>query len=122
MNKFHLLGLMVILAGCISSPSLVSSGVEGQVFIGPMCPVMQVGNPCPDWTFQTTLTVLRSNGERVSSLQTGTDGSFRLALEPGEYILRPESPGGIAQAPRQIFSVLKDQYTRLTVTYDSGIR
>jgi hypothetical protein len=122
LKKLYQLGLMLILVGCHSSPSPASSGVEGQVFIGPMCPMMQVGNPCPDRPFQASLTIFHSTGERVSSVKTGVDGSFRLSLAPGKYILRPELSGGMSHAPEQIFSVLINQYTKLTVTYDSGIR
>jgi hypothetical protein len=122
LKQLFSLGLLFILTGCYLSPSPASSGVEGQVLIGPMCPVMKVGDPCPDRPYQANLTVLRTTGERVSSFQTGTDGSFHQPLAPGEYILHPDSPGGMSHAPEQVFFVRSNQYTWLTVTYDSGLR
>jgi len=116
------MALMVFMGGCNSSPTPIPNGVEGHVFLGPTCPVIQAGHPCPDQPYQATLSILHSNGERIARLQTKADGSFQFALAPGEYILYPESPGGIPYAPDQPFSILASQYTQLTVTYDSGIR
>ncbi|HET8671634.1 MAG TPA: hypothetical protein VFM05_13735, partial [Candidatus Saccharimonadales bacterium] len=50
--------LILVLATCsIYSPTPRGSGIEGQVMIGPMCPVVQPGQECPDQTYQATLTV-----------------------------------------------------------------
>lgn len=118
----YLIGLIILIVGCNPSPTPTTSGVEGQVLIGPMCPVMQIGQPCPDQPYQARLSIFRENGQKVVSFQTGVDGSFRLALAPGDYILRLESPGGMPYAEERPFSIHANQYTRLTVSYDSGIR
>jgi hypothetical protein len=123
MNKaLHLMVLIFLLAGCSSSPTPPASGVEGQVLIGPMCPVVQVGNPCPDQAYQATLTILDLNGKKLARFQTEADGTFHYAIAPGQYVLHPESPATFPHAPEQTFTVQQGQYTRLTVTYDSGIR
>jgi hypothetical protein len=122
-NKtLYLMSFIIFLVGCNSSPTPLFSGVEGQVFLGPTCPVVRVDNPCPDRPYQATLSVLSVDGERIARFQTGADGSFHFALAPGKYTLRPESPSVMPHAPEQPFSILANQYTRLTVTYDSGIR
>ena len=118
----YLIGLILLTVGCNPSPTPTTSGVEGRVLIGPMCPVMQIGHPCPDQPYQARLSIFHGNGQKDLSFQTGVDGSFRLALAPGDYILRPESPGGMPYAEEQLFSVHANQYTRLIVSYDSGIR
>jgi hypothetical protein len=120
--KLYLMGLVLLMVGCNSSPMPLSSGIEGQVFIGPMCPVMQVGKPCPDQPYQTMLSVVRSNGQKVARFQTEADGTFHQALAPGDYILRPESSGVMPYAKEQPFLVQPNQYTRLIVKFDSGIR
>jgi hypothetical protein len=84
---------------------------------------MQIGNPCPDKPFQATLTVLTSSGRsKVIQFQTDSNGAFRTALAPGEYILHPESPGVMPHAAEVSFVVHEHQFTRLDVSYDSGIR
>jgi hypothetical protein len=118
-----LIFILLFQVGCASMPpATIDSGIEGQVWIGPTCPVVQIDNPCPDKPYQTNLTVLSPNGKRIANYQTEADGTFHLSLAPGDYILRPESPGGIPHAPEQAFTVLQGQITLLTVTYDSGIR
>lgn len=123
--KIHFfIGLMIILLATCSSqePAPADSGVEGQVLIGPMCPVVQVGQECPDQPYQATLTVNSLEGERIAQVQTDEQGRFKLSLPAGSYILHPESPNSLPFAPDQPFSVQAGQFTQLTITYDSGIR
>ena len=96
--------------------------MEGQVFIGPMCPVVQVGQECPDQPYQATLTVNSPTGERIVQIQTENDGSFKIPLAPGEYILHPESPNVMPFAQEQPFTVEAEKFTQVIVNYDSGIR
>jgi hypothetical protein len=115
--------LILVLATCsIYSPTPRGSGVEGQVLLGPMCPVVQPGQECPDQPYQATLTVKTSSGVQIVQLQTDAQGRFQVPLVPGEYVLHPESPNGIPFAGDQTFSVQTGQFTQLTVNYDSGIR
>lgn len=113
--------LILLLAACLPPPT--DSGAEGQVTIGPMCPVVQVGNPCPDQPYQATLAILTgTTRHKVIQFQTDQNGFFRVALAPGEYILQPESPGGMPHASEAAFTVQAHRFTRLDVVYDSGIR
>ena len=115
--------LILVLATCsIYSPTPRGSGIEGQVMIGPMCPVVQPGQACPDQPYQATLTVKSPNGVQIVQVQTDAQGRFQVSLVPGDYILHPESPNGIPFAGDQSFTVQTGQYTHITVTYDSGIR
>jgi len=98
------------------------SGIEGHITIGPMCPVVQINNPCPDKPYQATLTVLTTDKRKIMQFQTDASGYFYVALAPGEYILHPESPNGMPHANDIAFSVVRGQYTRVDVVYDSGIR
>jgi hypothetical protein len=123
MFKRILLLTVLILTACSSvNPTPTDSGVEGQVFIGPMCPVVQEGQECPDKPFQAVLTVNSPTGERIVQVQTGEDGTFKIPLAPGEYILHPESPNALPFASEQAFTVEEGQFTQIVVTYDSGIR
>ena len=114
---------LLLLTGCSSLPTtLVDSGVEGQVFIGPTCPVVREGDECPDKPYQATLTVESPTGDQIVRFQTDESGVFRVPLAPREYVLHPESPGQYPIASELTFTVLPGQFTRLIVTYDSGIR
>lgn len=124
MNLKFLIGVLIlVLATCsIYSPTPRGSGIEGQVLIGPMCPVLQQGQECPDQPYQATLTVNNPSGMQIARFQTDEQGRFKVPLVPGDYVLHPESPDGIPFASEQTFSVQTGQYTQLTVHYDSGIR
>ncbi|HLB47823.1 MAG TPA: carboxypeptidase-like regulatory domain-containing protein, partial [Anaerolineales bacterium] len=98
------------------------TGIEGQVLIGPMCPVVQSGTPCPDQPYQATIAVLDKNGRQVAQFQSDAQGWFLVSLAPGAYVLHPESPDGFARAGEQPVTVVSGQYTQVTITYDSGIR
>ncbi len=120
-----LLALVFFLAisGCgPSSTATPNSGIEGHVTIGPTCPVQRIDNPCPDKAYQATLTVLTPERKKVLQFQTDADGVFQVALEPGEYILHPESPNVMPHAQEQPFTVEVGKFTTVDVVYDSGIR
>jgi hypothetical protein len=124
MNLKFLVGVLIlVLATCsIYNPTPRGSGMEGQVLIGPMCPVVQQGQECPDAPYQATLTVFNRGGVQIAQTRSDAEGRFRLPLVPGDYILHPESPDGVAFASDQAFTVATGAYTQLKVTYDSGIR
>jgi hypothetical protein len=115
--------LIILLATCSVQEAVpADSGVEGQVLIGPMCPAVQVGQPCPDQPYQTKLTINGQDGKRITQVQTDQQGRFKISLKPGQYILHPESPNVMPFTAEQSFSVAAGQFTQITVNYDSGIR
>lgn len=114
--------LILLLATCSAEPASTTSGVEGQVFIGPVCPVVQEGQECADRPYQATLIVNNSNGREIVKVQTDEQGRFKIPLEPGEYILHPESPNVMPYAAEQVFVVEAGRFTQVNITYDSGIR
>jgi hypothetical protein len=124
MKRFTLLvALFLTLVGCTpASTPVANSGIEGHVFIGPACPVVQVGNPCPDKPFQATMSILDTHGKKILKFQTDANGYFHIPLAAGEYILHPESPAVMPHAPEQTFTVMAGEFLTLNVTYDSGIR
>jgi len=122
--KITLLFLFILLLASCSSVTPTppaDSGIEGQVFIGPNCPVVRVGEECPDQPYQATLTVNNPKGERIVQIQTEEDGQFKISLPPGEYILHPES-GRLPSADEQTVIVEPGVFTQVIVNYDSGIR
>jgi hypothetical protein len=120
---FLALCLLLLLAACARTPTPPpNTGIEGQVLIGPMCPVIQAGTPCPDQPYQATLLVLDSRGNRVGEVQSDALGQFQIPLPPGDYRLVPQSPDGFTHAAEQNVSVIAGQFTLISIIYDSGIR
>lgn len=115
--------LILFLATCSAQPSApTDSGIEGQVFMGPMCPVVQAGQECPDQPYQAVLTVNSPQGGKIVQVQTDENGLFKIPLEPGEYVLHPESPNKMPFAIDQSVIVGNGKFTQVVVNYDSGIR
>ena len=123
MLKRILLLCLLVLAACSSLQTPPpDSGIEGTVWIGPMCPVTREGEECSDQPYQAVLTVNSPNGERIVQVQTEADGTFHIPLPPGEYVLHPESPNVMPFAPDQSFTVPGAEFIHMIVNYDSGIR
>ncbi|MBM3152243.1 MAG: hypothetical protein FJZ96_08620 [Chloroflexi bacterium] len=117
--------VLVVLAACSSRlQPPPGTGLEGQVFIGPVCPVVREGEECPDQPYHASLSVLDLEGREVAQFETDAEGLFQVDLPPGDYILHPETPDGmpLPVAAEQYFTVQEGAYAWLTVTYDSGIR
>ncbi len=113
----------LVLAAC-GSPPPADTGVEGVVTIGPTCPVVQVGQDCPDQPYAAELTVANPHGKIVARASADADGQFRIALAPGDYVLEAkaseDSPFPVAATFP--FTVQQGIWTRLDLTLDSGIR
>lgn len=124
MIKIKLILLFALLLTSCASPETPpsDSGIEGQVLIGPTCPVVREGEECQDQPYQATLTVNSPKGERIVQIQTEEDGLFKIPLAPGEYILHPETPNVLPFAGDQSFVVEPGKFTQVIVNYDSGIR
>ncbi len=126
MKSRSLFALVLLFAAACSSmltPTPSDSGIEGNVTIGPTCPVMQINDPCPDKPYQAILTILTTTDRStVLKFQTDANGQFHVALAPGTYILHPESPNAMPHAAEIPFTVTGHEFTHLEVSYDSGIR
>jgi hypothetical protein len=123
-NK-HISLLLFVVVACspLPNPAAGDSGVEGQVLLGPTCPVVQVGKPCPDRPYSATLIVLTLNsGGKVTQVEADANGLYHIVLPPGQYVLHPESTGGLPRASDVPFLVEASRFTRLDIVYDSGIR
>jgi hypothetical protein len=103
----------------------LTSGIEGQVLIGPMCPVVREGTPCPDQPYHATIAVWNAGRtKKVRTFETGSDGRFRVPLAPGEYYIDPQPPdtGGPPTPIPQTVTVPAGRFLQVTIEYDSGIR
>jgi hypothetical protein len=106
-----------------ATPSMNSnSGIQGQVLIGPICPVLQAETDCSNRPYQASIAILNQNNQVVTRFQTDVGGHFQVTLEPGTYTLRPESTQQLPFAKEKTVTVNNGQFTPVEITYDTGIR
>jgi hypothetical protein len=122
--------LAPIVAGCgDQEPGAVSdSGVVGTVLLGPTCPVETVEDPCEDQPPEAGTRVIVAErlpgeayaaGETVSEGTTSADGTFRIEVAPGEYVVTAEA--GMSCEIMDIV-VAAGEFTTMDVVCDTGIR
>ena len=104
------------------------SGIAGRVLAGPTCPVERVppDPQCAPRPLAARVRIVRTGhpGSRWV-VGSGSDGRFRVALAPGRYTVTPLARRGSPfprPGPPQTVTVRTGRYTRVTVTYDTGIR
>ncbi len=107
----------------ISTPTGLS-GIEGHVTQGPTCPgPVKIGaTECQDQPYQANISILNENNDEITHFQTDSTGFFKIPLNPGTYILHPESGKPLPSAIDQTVIVLEGQFTQVTVVYDTGMR
>jgi hypothetical protein len=124
---WHLLaGVLLLLAmACSENEQQPASGIEGSVTIKPVCPEAQDLEPCENEPYETTLVIKEMESrDVVATIQTAADGTFRVSLPPGEYLVEPQEPESFVApfADAQIVAVREGEFKAIEVVYDSGIR
>jgi hypothetical protein len=129
MRRLPLVSLLLffLLTACASGggdDQTSSSGVRGQVLLGPTCPVEQTGSPCPDEPVEGVEVRALAGGETIAEAMSGEDGRFELVLPPGRYTLEAivgsDSPGMFSKAVD--VKVTAGAFVEVVVPVDSGIR
>ena len=129
MLRVPLIGLIVCLglgAGALGAEP--RAGIEGKIVAGPTCPVERVP-PDPRCAPRPLAATLRIHpaGRRTpaETVRSGRDGRFKVRLAPGLYVVdalgRRGSPLPHPPAARDV-RVRVRRFTRVTITYDTGIR
>jgi hypothetical protein len=116
--------ISLALIGIVACAAVPGQGIKGIVLLGPHCPVVQAGSPCPDTPFQTALVVTTPDGSRViKEFSSDENGMFAVLLPPGEYAIR--SPAGTTLpycTTQSSIIVSSGVLTEATVYCDTGIR
>jgi hypothetical protein len=119
---------LLILAACAPSGqgggTSDSSGIVGRVIMFPMSPVESGGSPGPTKGVQTTVAIESSDGERIEHVRTDPDGTFRITLEPGDYVLSAMPPASDPHlVPRPASAKVEPgTFVRVTVVLDTRLR
>ena len=124
-----ILGTTVALAGCgpggTTTPA-ADTGIRGTATAGPTCPVVR--NPpdpfCADRPVAGATIVIRDgSGAQIAAAVTAADGTYGVAVAPGEYLVDPlPVPGMLGTAAKQAASVKAGSMTEVDLSYDTGIR
>lgn len=121
-----LLLLLIFHLGCNKNTSnkQKNSGIEGQVLLSPTSPVVSSDKPRTDKPYKAKLKILNQDREEIFQTDTDDEGRFKIALEPGEYIISPVAPN-LNRPPypeEQKIIVKSNEFTKVTVLFDTGIR
>ena len=119
-----------LLAGCGDaggSATRDQSGIVGRVHLGPQCPVETVDDPCLDQSAAgVPVTVakrlpgdLYGAGEVVARSTTGADGSFRVRLASGDYVVTADA--GMSCELMDV-RVTAGGFSKVDIPCDTGIR
>jgi hypothetical protein len=118
------LGLVLPACGQLAAPQPDgTSGVQGRVTQGPMCPgPSSTTHPCPDQPYLTGISV-RSGSTLITHFSTRQDGTYSVALAPGTYAFVPDVPaGGFPHAAVADVTVQAKTFTTFDLVYDTGLR
>jgi hypothetical protein len=120
--------VLATLSGCgqAAGDSTARGRLVVIVVAGPTCPVEQLSEPCdPRPVNGASLVVEKTNGDRVTELTVrgGRADSGSAGLAAGRYQLVAQKANGLMGTPSPVaFTVAAGRVTRLTLTYDTGIR
>jgi len=105
------------------SPTVLDSGIRGIVLLGPVCPSdSTVSSPCLT-PYAANLVITDSDGNVVTSVASGPDGTFQVLLPPGDYVIQPDNgPDGNPSSIPQPVTVGPDEFEQVEIDYDTGLR
>ncbi len=99
--------------------------IAGTVTLGPNCPVEIEGQPCepsPEaFTSREVVVYANNQSTEIERLHLEADGTFRLAVGPGNYFVQI-SPAGIGEGEMKPVTVTSFETTEVNFDIDTGIR
>ena len=103
------------------------SGVAGRVHLGPQCPVETEDDPCADEPAADSKVTVAEQlpgdsygcGDVVARTTTAADGSFRVAVAPGNYVVTADA--GVS-CELMDARVVAGAYSNVDIPCDTGIR
>jgi len=121
---------LTLISGCDNKKNLSTGIFEGNISIGPICPVERIPpDPACLPTAETykayPVAVFTANGKsKILQLMPSLDGTFKVELPPGEYLVNlaatPTNIGG-SNLP-VVISITSEEKTLFDINIDTGIR
>jgi len=114
-------------AGCMVGPAAPKGTLQGQVTIGPICPVERPDQPCtptPETYAARKVLVLSADGAtRIATVSLNQTGYYRVDLDPGTYVV-DINRGGIDRSPDvpRTITLATGETVTLDIDIDTGIR
>lgn len=110
-----------------ATPTPANTGLTGRVLLGPQCPVETVDDPCDDQPAAGVPVIVSEQlpgeayaaGEEVARTTTGADGTYRVAVAPGAYVVTADA--GMSCEIMDA-TVTAGAYATADVPCDTGIR
>nr|MBN1228334.1 carboxypeptidase regulatory-like domain-containing protein [Anaerolineae bacterium] len=116
------LGLILTLAACKKQEPIYEQGMNGYVYIGPVCGIDENGEEaCDIVPYQATLH-LKIGGMEPIEIVTEEDGTFWVGMAPGEYVIEPQPGPGFASAGEVTVTVPEGEFVEVLIVYDNGMR
>ena len=114
-------------AGCAGGPAAPKGTLQGQVTIGPICPVERPDQPClptPETYAARQVLVMRPDGATVvATVSLNQTGYYRVDLDPGTYVV-DMNHAGIDRSPDvpRTITLSAGETVTLDISIDTGIR
>jgi hypothetical protein len=124
-RRLMLVAMVLVTAGCgrAGQPGASGTGIEGRVVIE-SCPAFAETSPCPPKGVRTTVAIEAAEGDRILQVPTGSDGSFRIDLRPGQYLLTARPPASDPHLVALPASAMVERggYARVTVVLEPRLQ
>jgi hypothetical protein len=98
-----------------------SNGARGTVTRGPITPVCRAGISCTAPAVGVTLVFVQA-GTPVAAVTTSGQGTYRVVLPPGRYVVRGRGTTRLGSIRPSIVTVRTGTFTVLNFSIDTGIR
>jgi hypothetical protein len=133
-NQMRLYAIFSVIMGIILAAGCSSSGqtggtLTGHVDIGPLQPVVRVGEPeptpSPAMYAAWQIVVLSGDGHQViARVGISSRGVYQVLIPAGIYKVTAEPVNGAGFGAQQVHSVeiIRGETTQLVVSIDTGIR
>jgi len=119
---FALVVAFIALAvGSAVASAATQSGIRGTVIKSPTKPVCEEGVPCSAPAAGVVLVFVR-NGVEAARSKTLLNGSFRVVLAPGTYVVRSLKKFPIGGMHPRTVMVRQGRFSVVMLTIDTGIR